>query len=121
MSEKDKSVHSFSIIHHFNSPNEAITLDGYKVYREDKLFFIQIGRYVKCAEYDTNFLYHDPLFNSRVGRWTPMCTCGAMGWIVGYNAYKQDASPSNGSGLAPGEMIVCSIHAQTGRHADNST
>lgn len=121
MSEKDKSVHSFSIIHHFNSPNEAITLDGYKVYREDKLFFIQIGRYVKCAEYDTNFLYHDPLFNSRVGRWTPMCTCGAMGWIVGYNAYKQDASPSNGSGLVPGEMIVCSIHAQTGRHADNST
>lgn len=122
MNKKDKSVHPFSIIKYFNSPNEAVTLDGRKVHREDKIYFHQIGRFVKCAPYDNHFLYHDPMFNTTVGRWTPMCTCGAMGWMVGYNAYRQDASPSNGgSGLVPGELLVCSIHAQTGKHADGST
>lgn len=117
---KDKSVHTFSIIHHFNSPNEAITLDGYLIYREDKLFFHQIGRFVRCAEYDTHFLYLDPLWKKGiVGRWSPMCTCGSAAVIVGYNAYKDDASPSNGgSDLVPGELIVCLSHAQTGRHSD---
>ncbi len=118
----DKAIHSFSIIHHFNSPNEAVTGDGYIVYREDKLYFPEIARFVRCAPYDNHFIYHDPLYNSKVGRYTPMCTCGAMGWLVGYNAYKQDASSTNGgSGLVPGELLVCSVHAQAGHHADGSS
>lgn len=115
----DKSVHSFSIIKHFNSLNDAVTLDGYTVRREEKLFFSQIGRFVLCASYDTHFLYIDPLFiKGVVGRWSPMCTCGSAGALVGYNVYKQDASPSGGSGLVPGELLVCMTHAQTGRHND---
>ena len=118
----DKSVHSFSIIHHFNGPNDAITSEGFKVHREDKLWMMEIGRYVRCTPYDNHFLYHDPLYNVKIGRITPLCTCGAMGWLVGYNAYKKDASPTSGGNfLVPGELLVCSVHAQTGHHADGSS
>lgn len=116
--EKDKSIHSFSIIKHFSSPNSAVTADGYTVKRQDTLYF-EDG-YIKCAPYDTHFIYDDPGFHKGlVGRWTPMCTCGSPAGIVGYNAYKHDASPTTKmESLQPGEMIVCLIHAQTGRHAD---
>lgn len=104
MSENFKQ--SFSIIKHYNSPNDGETQYGQKVRREEKLFFQ--GRFIQCAPYSEHFLYDD-----KYGPWTPMCTCGGYGGIVGYNAYKKDASPTD-----TGEMIVCVIHAETGRHAD---
>jgi hypothetical protein len=45
-----------------------------------------------------------------------MCACGGAAVIVGSNAYKKDASATD-----TGKMLVCYTHANTGRHADNST
>lgn len=117
--KKDKAVHTFSIIKHFSSPNSAVTADGYTVKRQETLYLD--NRYIKCAPYDTHFVYDDPgvYVKGLKGRWTPMCTCGSMAGIVGYNAYKNDGSPTTKmESMQPGEMIVCLIHAQTGRHAD---
>jgi hypothetical protein len=111
----------FSIIKHFNSPNSATTLDGYKVRREEKIFVKQLGRYVVCAPYDNHFIYLDPAFEKVKGRWFAMCTCGSPAVIAGYNAYKKDASPTSGSGIIPGEMLLCYLHSNTMRHADGTT
>jgi len=114
---KDFKNFTFAIIKHYNSPNEAVTMDGHKVTRQDKIFFTELGRFVKCAPYDTHFIYDDPEAKKQtIGRWTPMCSCGSPAGIVGYNAYRQDASPS--SEFVPGELIVCLSHAQFGRHAN---
>ena len=115
---------TFAIIRKFNSLTEAVTLDGHKVHRMDQLYFpAPTNRMVACAPYDNHFVYDDPEVNiGKKYRWTPMCTCGSAAGIVGYNAYKDDASPSPGDGIAtvPGEMVVCLAHAQYGRHSDGS-
>ena len=98
----------FSIIKHYNSPNEGETQYKQKVRREEKLFFQ--SRFIQCAPYDTHFIYDDKL-----GPWSPMCTCGSAAGIVGYNVYKKDASPTD-----TGELIICLFHGQYGRHADGS-
>ena len=112
---------SFSIIHHRGDLDNAETADGYKVHREEILYFPEHG-YVKCAPYSNHFLYDDPMAKKKRGRWTPMCSCGSPAGIVGYNAYKSDASPTTRKeSIVPGEMIICLAHAQTGRHSDGST
>jgi|YelNatPaOPRAMG01_1025707.scaffolds.fasta_scaffold232255_1 hypothetical protein len=111
----------FSIIKHFNSPNSAVTLDGYTVRRQNKIFIRELGRSVVCAPYDNHFIYLDPVFNQKGGRWFAMCTCGSPAVIAGYNAYKKDASPTSGDDILPGEMLVCYFHSNTGRHSDGST
>lgn len=121
MTDNDKFT--FSIIKHYNSPNSAVTTDGNTVQRTDKIWFGEPDhKFVACAPYDNHFVYDDPEVNKGVKyRWTPMCTCGSPAGIVGYNAYREDASPSSGGiGLTPGELIVCLAHAQYGRHADGS-
>jgi hypothetical protein len=109
---------SFAIIRQWNSPNQAETMDGHLVEREKHLYFGEpFNRFVLCADYDTHFVYDDPeARKGTIGRWTPVCTCGSAAGVVGYNAYKQDASPS--AGMVTGELVVCLIHAQTGLHAN---
>jgi len=123
MSHKEEGF-TFSIIRQFNSKNTAITHGGHSVSRMEQLYFPEpTARMVACAPYDTHFVYDDPeVAKGTKFRWTPMCTCGSPAGIVGYNAYKDDASPSPGDGIArmPGEMVVCLAHAQYGRHADGS-
>lgn len=120
----DRSVHSFSIIKRYLSPNSAVTGEGHTVRREDRIFLrdpSQYIRWVACAPYDNHFIYKDPEYEKgTIGKSAIMCTCGSMAVIVGYNAYKKDASPATDSGN-PGELLVCLMHAQTGRHADGST
>jgi hypothetical protein len=106
---KDFTDFSFSIIRQFNSPNKATTVDGYTVTRKEKLFIEEWGAFVPCAPYDTHFIYKDP--SNKIGRWLFVCSCGSPAGIVGYNAYKDDASNE-------GAMLVCLHHAQTGKHAD---
>ena len=118
--DNGNAVSRFSIITHYNSPNEGVTDQGKKVRREDKIYIL--NHWVKCAPYDTNFLYADPSIADIVGRWSPMCTCGSQGGIIGYDAYKKDASPSTAKESSiPGEMVVCFHHAKYGKHADGST
>jgi hypothetical protein len=120
----DKSVHKFSIIHHYLSPNVAVTHEGHIVKREDKIFLVDpdgFARFVACPPMDNHFIYKDPEYEKgTIGRCATMCTCGAMAVIVGYNVYKHDASPSS-VGSTPGEMLVCLNHATFGRHSDGST
>ena len=119
MANKAMPKISFSIIKHYLSPNEGITVDGKKVFRKDKVFVKEWGRFVVCAPYDNHFIYLDE--SNKMGRWFAMCTCGSPAVVVGANVYKKDASPTSGSGIRPGEMLVCLHHAQYGKHADGSS
>jgi hypothetical protein len=126
--KQSKVVPNVAIIHHRNSPNSAVTADKKEVRREDKIWYAEYddegypitGRFIMCAPYDNHFVYEDPMWKIIPGRWAHMCTCGSTAVIVGYNAYKKDASPST-EGTTKGEMFVCYYHAQFGKHADGST
>jgi hypothetical protein len=105
----------FNIIRYRNSPNKAKTLQGYEVERQEKLFIDEPGWnvFVACAPYDNHFIYEDPMYSmgkKGKGHSKFLCTCGAVGVVVGYSAYKQDASNS-------GAMLVCLHHASNGVHA----
>jgi hypothetical protein len=119
MDKKNTLGISFSIIKHFGTPNDAVTVDGIRVHRQEKVFVLDAARFIMCAPYDNHFIYLDT--SKKVGRWFAMCTCGSPAVIVGYNAYKKDSSPTSGVGISPGEMLVCHIHASFGKHADGST
>lgn len=112
---------SFAIIKHRGDLDHAETADGYKVHRRDKIWFPEHG-YVMCAKYDNHFIYDDPMGKKKIGRWTPMCSCGSPSGIVGYNAYISDATPtSKKESSIPGELLVCLAHAQFGKHSDGSS
>ena len=111
---------TFAIIKHRGDLNHAETADGYKVHRQKKIWFPGHG-YVMCAPMDNHFIYDDPMAGKIIGRWTPMCTCGSPAGIVGYNAYKDNATPTNRKeSSVAGEMLICLHHAQFGRHADGA-
>lgn len=123
--KKDNAVHSFSIIKRYLSPQSAETGEGHLVRREERIWLSDPSglndRFVACPPMDNHFIYKDPEFDKgTVGKCATMCTCGSPAVIVGYNVYRQQGSPALG-GTVPGEMLVCLIHAQTGRHADGST
>jgi len=99
---------SFSIVKQHGDPNEATTVDGHRVYREEKILIPELGGTVRCAPYSSHFVYLDPA--NKEGRWFAMCTCGAPAVIVGYDAYKQDASSNEGA------LLVCLYHAKNGFH-----
>ena len=112
---------SFAIIKHRGDLDNAKTADGYNVHRQEKIWFQGHG-YIKCAPMDNHFVYDDPISKKKIGRWTPMCTCGSPAVIIGYNAYAKDASPTTkNESSVPGELICCMSHLQFGLHADGST
>jgi hypothetical protein len=123
MNKQSPRYSRFGIIHHYNSPNSAVTVDGKEVHREEKILYIEYDendlpistRFIVCAPYSDHFVYLDPMWTKIKGRCSLMCTCGSMGIIVGYNAYKKDASPSS-DGSMKGEMIVCKWHLDNGVH-----
>lgn len=104
------------IIKQAGTPVSATTLDGKIVERLDKIFLPAFGKSVACAPYDNHFVYH----RRDIKGWALYCTCGGPAVIVGYNAYKNDASPST-EGDVMGELLVCYFHAANGKHADGST
>ena len=107
--------YSFSIIHHRGSVNEATTLDGHKVTRQEEIFIPAWGIFTKCAPYDDHFVYEDPESKNKIGRWVHMCTCGSPAVIVGFTGYSRDASKGSGG------MLVCKLHADTGFHQTGGT
>lgn len=112
MSDNDKAIQPFTIVKHMGDPNTAVTLDGYKVQRYDKLFIKDFGAFVKCAPYDNHFIYREP--TGKLGRWSYMCTCGGPAVYVGADAYGHLGSPE-------GMMFVCYIHTLTNKHGDGSS
>jgi len=103
----------FSIIKHYNSPNSAVTLDGYTVKREEKVFIEGLGGFVPCAPYDNHFVYLEP--SGKQGRWFAACTCGSPAVLIGAKDYAHLGSPE-------GMMLVCYFHTNPNmmRHADGS-
>lgn len=121
---KQAAVHKFSIIKHYLSPNSAVTGEGHTVQRETRIWLTDpsgYSRFVACPPMDNHFIYKDPEFvKGTLGKNMTMCTCGSPAVIVGYNVYKQDASPAS-EGTVLGEMLVCLHHATYGKHADGSS
>lgn len=121
--KQSKVIPSFGIIHHYNSVNSAVTVDGKEVHREDKIWYSEYddrrqpisGRFIMCAPYSEHFIYEDPMWKLIPGRCAHMCTCGSIAVIVGYNAYKHESSPST-EGTMKGEMLVCKWHMDNGVH-----
>lgn len=91
---------NFSIIHHRGEPQEATTLKGQKIFRQDHLFVVEWGQFVPCAPYDDHFVYENP--DTDEGTSAYMCTCGSAAVI---------ANPEEG-----GRMFVCLFHATHGSH-----
>jgi hypothetical protein len=87
----------------------TVIADGEPFYRHDKIRIPDMGN-ILCAPYDNHFVFRD----TRKLGWTLFCTCGSVAVVIGYDAYKKDASPGP-------EMLVCYAHAGGNRHADGST
>lgn len=109
---------NFKIVRSVGDLKVVETSDGIRKYRSEKLSFRQIGRSVLCAPYDNHFIFEDL---SHIG-WTLFCTCGSPAAIVGYQVYKDDASPTPRLvDTIPGELLVCIHHATYGKHLDGSS
>lgn len=106
----DFSNFNFAVIKSRGSLNTCKTADGYTVHRRDKIFVTDPegvnGRLIHCAPDDDHFIFVDPVWTKVKGRWFAMCSCGAPGVIVGYNAYATYGSPDMES-TNKGEMLIC--------------
>lgn len=98
------------IVRQIGKPKEFTLSDGKKIVAKDKIWIPEYGRFVKTAPYDNASIYETGY--TEVGSPPYLCTCGSVAVIIGWDAYKQDASPQ-------GLLFVCLIHAQTGHHANN--
>jgi len=113
---KDFKNFTFAIIKHYNSPNEAVTMDGHKVTREEKVWVDEMNGFIRCAPDDLHFVYLDPAARNpkNIGRWFASCTCGSFAVLVGSNVYKDYGSPE-------GMMLICYHFLTFGKHADGSS
>ena len=99
------------IIKQHNDPNKAITLGGIEVRREEKIFLPSYKNWFPALPTSMHFTFRD----ASVPRGTTLfCTCGAIGIIVNYEAYKKFSS------YIGAEVIACHDLIQYGRHADGS-
>jgi len=110
----------------YNTPKKATLGDRVKLTpMPDGLFYDETrGVYIQCAPYDNHFIGMNPDFLQGKETWFALCSCGSPAVIVGYDAYKKDASPSGVAGvkeIAKGEMLVCYLHASNSVHADGSS
>lgn len=98
------------IIRHAGDLNHITLEDGKEVSRLPAIFVNQEIGLTNSAPYDNHFLFKH-VFGDR--GWTLWCTCGSPAGVVGYEAYKKDASRQ-------GQLLVCLSHAQSGKHLDGS-
>lgn len=105
----------FSIVHHRGTPNDAILVDGTKVYRKDYIWFPEAGheRFVRCSPDDVHFIYE----NKELNYVTHQCTCGSMAVVVGHKNWAEFGSPIEHD---TGEMFICYSFAQFGKHLDGT-
>lgn len=93
----------------------TVMVDNKRFYRHDRIHIPGMEEKgnsgsILCAPYDNHFIFRDV---RKLG-WTLFCTCGSPAVIIGYEAYKKDASPG-------AELLVCYAHAGGNKHADGST
>lgn len=100
-----------TIIKHFRSPREAVTLGGRAVYREKEIYLPSHRGNIPVLQTDLHFCFRDP----SVPRGTTLfCTCGSPAVVVGYDAYRKYQS------YIGNEVIVCHHFIQYGVHSDGS-
>ena len=122
----DNFRQTFNIIKQRNSPNEAVTIFGDKVFRQEKLFAPEpYNTLLPVLQYGNHFIYEIPDNPRFIGHNFPafMCSCGSWAGIIGISGYKNDASPE-------GLVFACAHHniivdpktgELWGKHADGST
>jgi len=92
---------------HFRGDLDKVKFNGKTWRRQESLYMGENFGLVKCTPYDDHFILYDP---DHLG-WTTFCTCGAPAVVIGYSAYKADAS-------AQGKMLACyaHVHLTPGKH-----
>lgn len=100
-----------NIIRKHNDPNNAITLGGITVRREEKIFLPSYKQWFPVLPTSMHFCFRDA---SHPRGSTLFCTCGAPAIIVGFEAYNKHSS------YIGNEVIACHSFIQYGRHADGS-
>jgi len=100
-----------NIIRNFNSPKEAVTLNGNHVYREQNIYLPSHRAVLPVLQTSMHFCFRDAS-NPRGS--TLFCTCGAAGVVVGFDAYKKYQS------YIGHEVIACHSFIMYGVHSDGS-
>ena len=101
----------FQIIRRRGQVDRGQLPDGRAIYRAEKIYIPEWNRFIPTASYDNHFLYEMPS-NSDIGP-TVRCSCGGVGVVAGYSAYKDAASQQ-------GLLYVCSNHSNFGTHLGDS-
>ena len=99
------------VIKHWNDPNNAVTLGGKNVHREQAIFLPSHKQWFPVLQTSMHFCFRDA---SQPRGSTLFCTCGAAAVIVGYHAYQKYNS------YIGNEVVACHHHIQYGVHADGS-
>lgn len=71
---------SFNINHHVGEVKKATLADGTVVTRQEKIFVPDYFAFIKCAEYDSHFIYENP--DKSEGSSAYLCTCGNVAVIA---------------------------------------
>lgn len=119
----------FNIIKQKGTPNEATLHTGEKVFRQDKLFVIDmtIGQttytgFIPVLDYRNHFIFETPINEHYAGYPAYMCTCGSFAVVAPTDAFRTDTSQ-------PGLAFACyhhqiAVNERTGEklnhHADGS-
>lgn len=101
-----------NVIRNWNSPNEAITLSGHKVHRENAIYLKSHEAAYAVLPTAMHFCYKDPTV---IRGSTLLCTCGAPAGVFGRVAYKGLTSVNYGN-----EVIACTSYIQNRVHADGA-
>lgn len=81
---------------------KRLTIDGVTYERKDRIFVKEQGQFVVCCPYDNHWIYE----NKRPYESSFKCTCGSPAVIMGMGAKA---------------MLVCLLHATTGRHSNTGS
>jgi hypothetical protein len=105
--ETPKVFPCFNIGHHAGQVNQAVTLEGIKVYREKSLWIPELGE-VLCTPDQDHFVYEEP--TGKEGRPSYLCTCGSLAVVVGPETHKRFSSLKC-------KMLMCHAYMLYGKHA----
>jgi hypothetical protein len=122
MGQAGSEVKDFARIRSRGDKNSAITHDGIKVERVDKIFCDGYG-WVECLPTTMHFIFKDD--TRKIGRWGYMCTCGSIAGILSWKELGtiMDIRGKEGYALAcvMGVTNRQNPELKIFRHADGST
>lgn len=120
MGELGKQVKDFAKIRSWGDKNSAVTHDGLKVERTDKIFCEGYG-WVECLGTTMHFTYEDK--SRKLGRWAYMCTCGSLSGIISWKELGTVMDIKGKEGYALACIMGVTNRQNTGifKHSDGST